>query len=792
MKHSLKKRIILLDSHAIIHRAYHALPDFLNSNGEPTGALYGLCTMLMKIITDLHPDYMIACYDLPQKTFRHETFKGYKAGRAKADDALVTQLETSRTIFEAFNIPIYDAAGFEADDIIGTIAEKLKKDKTVEVIIASGDMDTIQLVSDKGNIQVFTLKRGLNDTILYDEPAVKKRFGFGPELIPDYKGLAGDASDNIPGIRGIGEKTATALLVEFGTIEQIYSALKKDSAFFKKAGFSDRIIKLLQEGEEEAFFSKTLATIRRDAPIDFYVPAKTLQESIDIPKVETMFQKYEFRSLGSRLRKIFNTSETITSREVTVSTEGVSEEEINTVRIALWLLNSELSSITLEDIFSYAHTHVFAEAKKKILADISTRGLSYVYEDIELAICPIVNQMSHYGIKIDTVYLSRLSEKYHTELTLIEKQIWKLSGHEFNINSPKQLGDVLFDELAIGVGTRLKKTAGGARSTRESELLKLRGVHPIIDLVLSHRELQKLLSTYIDVLPGLLGTDGRLHAKFNQAGTTTGRFSSQDPNLQNIPVRSVLGNNIRHAFIAAPGHTLISFDYSQIELRIAALMAQDEFMIQVFNEHKDIHAAVASKVFGVSEDKVDSEQRRRAKIINFGILYGMGVNALRENLGTDRADALAFYDNYFIQFPKIAGYLETVKQNAYKDGYTETLFGRRRYFPGLKSKMPFVRAMAERMAINAPLQGTAADCIKIAIRDADIALRNENLLDHAHLILQVHDELVYEVEDSVVSQVSVLVENAMKNVLPREFLKERTPVPLEVHVEKGKNWGELK
>jgi len=377
-------------------------------------------------------------------------------------------------------------------------------------------------------------------------------------------------------------------------------------------------------------------------------------------------------------------------------------------------------------------------------------------------------------------------------LDSIEKNIWKEAGTEFNINSPKQIGEILFDKLGLSV-KGIKKSAGGAISTRESELEKLRDVHPIIGEILKHRELQKLLSTYIDTIPSSVGEDGRLHAHFIQAGTTTGRFSSNNPNLQNIPIKTERGKNIRNAFIAPSGYVLASFDYSQIELRVAALMSQDPYFLKAFNDDKDIHLAVAMKVFGVKENEVTHDMRRRAKVINFGILYGMGVNALKQNLGTNRADAQIFYDNYFAQFPTIASYLESIKNFAKQNGYTETLFGRKRYFPGIKSPIQFIRAMAERMATNAPIQGTAtADIIKIGMKKADEALRSAGLIEEARLVLQVHDELVYEIKEDKVKIASGIIENAMQNVIPDEFLKGMEKVPLLVSSCYGKTWGDLK
>ena len=796
-KASKNQRLVLLDAHAIIHRAYHAMPDFSNSKGEPTGALYGICAMLMKIVTDLKPDYIVACYDLPQKTFRHEAYEAYKGTRKKSDDALVAQIVSSRSIFEAFNIPMYDAPGFEADDILGTIAGEMSKDKGVDIVIASGDMETLQLV-DKKKVQVFTLKKGLNDTIMYDEAAVNARFGFGPKLLPDYKGLRGDPSDNIVGIAGIGEKTATGLIVSFGSIEDIYKKLKKDEAAVL-AVVKPRIVELLKNGEEEALFSKTLATIRRDAPIKFHLPETTFREGVDVAKVESLFRELEFRALTPRVQTIFGAS---TAPEAIVSNAAAEKEkeeadpaEVKKAALALWLLNSDLTNVGFDDVAHYKGAKSFTEGQELVLTDIKEKDLSFVYEEIELPIMPVVEAMEKKGITLDTEYMAKLAVEGHAELDAIVKKIYGYAGREFNMNSPKQLGEVLFDELKVGEGSgaKLKKTEGGARSTRESELEKLKGMHPIIDEIMRYRELSKLLFTYIDTLPSLVDEHGRIHSSFSQAGTTTGRFSSNNPNLQNIPASDGLAKKIRESFVAPKGTTFVAFDYSQIELRIAAVLSGDEFLLQTFKDKKDIHAAVASRVFGVLENEVTNDMRRKAKVINFGILYGMGVTALQQNLGTSRKEAQEFYDAYFATFPKIAGYMESVTEFAKKHGYTETLFGRRRYFPLMKSPLPFMRAAAERQAGNAPIQGTAtADLIKLAIRDADRALHAAGLSEKAQLVLQVHDELVYEVANDAVEKVAAVVEKAMKEVLKPEYLKGKEGVPLEVHAATGKNWGELK
>lgn len=813
-----RKRLVLLDAHAIIHRAYHALPDFSSSKGQPTGALYGLSNMLLKIIGELKPDYVVACYDLPQKTFRHEAYQEYKAGRAKADEALISQLKSSRSIFSAFNIPIYDAPGFEADDILGTIVEKEKENKNIEIIIASGDMDTMQLVDGK-KVQIYTLKKGINDTILYDEEAVIKRFNFKPKLLPDFKGLRGDPSDNIIGIKGIGEKTAEILITKFGGIEEIYRKLKKDKKLFLDAGISNRMIELLKDGEEEALFSKTLATIRKDAPIDFSIPKKEFKENIDVQKVEKTFADLEFRSLLGRLKNFFRehtspppdysfrrSRSVLGGRDLSLSSEDSSKnnpEEVDPKKlqeasIALWLINSDMSNPSLEDILSYAGTKSFDSAYDFIFKKLKEKNprqggtsLEKVYEEIEKPIIDTVREMEEFGILIDKDYFKKISLEYHKELDLITQKIYKMAGVEFNINSPKQLGEVLFGKLGIKSPSRNKNKSGNF-STKISVLEELEGDSLIIGEIMSYRELQKLLSTYIDVIPGMAKTDGRLHAKFLQNGTTTGRFSSQEPNLQNLPIKTELGKKIRNGFVSGEGSKLIAFDYSQIELRIAAMLSNDPKMTQVFKENKDVHAGVASFVFGVPIDKVDSEMRRKAKVINFGIIYGMGVSALRKNLGGTREEAEKFYNNYFNQFSAVRDFLESVKSFARKNLYTETLFGRRRYFPNINSRLPFLRSIAERTAINAPIQGTAADIIKLAIRFATEDLKKSGLLEKTHLVLQIHDELVYEIEESVLEEAKDIIKKAMEGVLLRSYLKYKTEIPLAVHIGVGQSLGEVK
>ncbi|MDO8593786.1 MAG: DNA polymerase [bacterium] len=784
---SSARRVVLLDTHAIIHRAYHALPEFTGPTGAPTGALYGLVSMLLKIITDLKPDYIAACYDLPKPTIRHEAYADYKGTRAKTDDALALQLGESRKVFEAFSIPMYEREGFEADDLLGTIAEEIKG--IADVIIASGDMDTLQLVDDEC-VRVYTLKKGINDTILYDEKAVIARFGFGPELIPDWKGLRGDPSDNIKGIPGIGEKTATELITEFGSIEKIYATLKKkngEEAFLKK-GIKARMIGLLKEHEEDARFSKSLATIRLDAPIAFTLPERVWRENVDTQKVFTMCDEFGFRTLKERVKTVFRSEPEAGETIELIPEEKVDAERLREAQAMLWLISSEFTNPSLDDILAFTKERKFEAAFTVLEKQLSALGrVKDVYEKIERPLISVIEKMQERGVLVDPRVLSGLAKKYRTELESIEKSIYKNAGREFNVSSPKQLGEVLFDELKI-IPERMKKTAGGQRSTRENELEKMREMHPIISDILEYRELKKLLSTYIDNLPLMLDEGDRLHAEFLQTGTTTGRMSSQNPNLQNVPLRSERGRAIRHAFVASNGFTLVALDYSQIELRIAAILSGDEKLCDIFKKGRDVHQEVAAYVFGVAPEKVDAEMRRRAKVINFGILYGMGVNALRAQLGSSTAEAHQYLEEYFHTFKTLSEYLERTKGFARKHGYTETHLGRRRQFPEMKSSLPYVRAQAERMAINAPLQGTQADIIKLAMVRVDKMLEKEKARSDAYLLLQVHDELVYEIRAERADELSKKIKEIMESVLPSS---ETRGVPIVAVVKSGPDWGSM-
>lgn len=793
------KRIVLIDAHALIHRAYHALPGFASSKGEPTGALYGLSTMMMRAIDELKPDALYACFDLPKPTFRHIAYDAYKGTRKQTDDTLISQLIRAKDVFDAFGIPRFELEGFEADDLIGTLVEKLETQKDVEIIIVSGDMDTMQLI-DGTKVRVYTLKKGIQETQMFDEKKVFERYSFGPDQIPDYKGLAGDPSDNIPGIKGIGEKTATELLTNFGTIEKMYKALKKDRQSFLDKGIKERIVKLLEEGEEEALFSKTLATIRLDAPIETPDISKSWFDGYVPEKLSTLFDTLEFRSLkpkaldlGKEKPQVEKSS--LKKEKIALPKSPKKEatyentHEFKEAQAILFLLDSDKTDPSLEEIFAYTKADTLSDAIVFLQNELSReKTLLELYENVDKPLIPLVEEMEKVGIKIDVPYFESLSKKYHAELDLLEKEIWKLAGREFLITSPKQLGEVLYDELHLG--EKIKKTAGGARSTNADMLESLKEHHPIIEKILNYREIQKLVSTYIDPLPKFVDSEDRVHTHYLHTGAATGRFASKDPALQNIPIKTDHGMAIRKGFVARDGFTLLSCDYSQIELRCAAILSGDKYLLETFKKGEDSHASVAARVFSVPMNEVSKDQRRVAKVLNFGILYGMGVNALKVNLQSDRKSAQEFYDAYKATFPTLMSYLEDVKVQARKNGYTETLFGRRRQLKMMRSPLPFIRAQGERMAINAPIQGTNADIMRIALIDIVQVLKKEGLEAFIHPLLQIHDEFIFEVKDGYIEKAKEIIVPTMEDVLVKHK-KESAIIPILVSAESGITWGDL-
>lgn len=884
-----KEILVLLDSHAILHRAYHALPStFVSKDGMPTGALYGFSAFLVKVLKELLPDYIIATYDLSEPTFRHIAYKDYKSQRKETADDLGIQINKSKEILAGFKIPVFEFPGFEADDVLGTISrnkeikELLKKN--LKIIIASGDLDTLQLV--EGNkIVVYTLKKGINDTTIYNEENVKTRFGFSPKLIPDYKGLCGDASDNIIGVKGIGEKSAKELIQKFGSLDSIYKIIQKDETALVKAGVKKRIIDLLKEQKEEAFFSRELAEIRDDAPINFSFTEIKKDGRPNKEDIVKVFDELGFRSLTQRLTEIdyfftkaaesgaapapeknilsdfkksaatqneifwiFESSlpvlsakrgelagrneknespvitaifpngnsfklkesdflkESVFFGEILKSKKnfaykakelynyfeklGIEAEFEFDIFIAAWVYDSRLNNPTINQIISFVQSEAgegygaLFHAKEIILKRFKENKQHSLFYDIEMPLIKVLKNIEVNGVLIDVEKFKNLSVICDKELVVIQKKIWELAEEQFNINSTKELRRVLFEKMKISE-KGIRKTEGGVRSTQFKELVKLKDSHPIIRELISYRELAKLKSTYINTFPLLIKEDGRIHTSFNQTGTVTGRLSSVNPNLQNIPIKGEFGKKIREAFIAQKGYSLVSFDYSQIELRTAALLSGDEKMREAFRKNKDIHTTTASEIFNVPLKDVTKEMRRKAKVINFGILYGMGAGALSESLGITRHEAEAYKQEYFSDFSGVYDYIRNTVLKAEETGYTETLYGRKRYFSEINSYNDFMKREIERMAVNMPIQGTSADIIKIAmVRIYEFLSKNKSLKEKIKMVLQIHDELLFEIKDEFLEESCQILKNIMENVIPPE--NRKIPFPVEVSI--GKHW----
>lgn len=801
MKQKEHSRIlVILDAHALIHRAFHALPGLTSPAGEPMGAVYGVASVLLKLIRELKPTHMAAAFDLPSPTFRHEAYERYKAQRAQAPDELIAQFKKSRALMSAFGITMFEKEGFEADDIIGALKERFRKEKNLAIVIVSGDLDMLQLV-DGDRVVVYTMKKSLKDTITYNEAAVRERFGFAPIYLPDFKGLKGDPSDNIIGVKGIGEKTAARLIQEYETLEKLYKDLKKKKG---PSWLSERLKTILCEQKEEAFFSRELARIRMDVPLD--VDLGTLAwPGIPFHEAERVLRQFHFPSLVARLAGLAESAresskkdhdsrhaDISTSRHLDISTyrntdmlkyreekngSDKFQQESEALHIAAWLLDSEKRE---SDALDDAH---LAAKKEGLLARLDQEGLRLWYEEVELPLARILALMRERGIAIDRLQLQEARRSLQKEEYALEKQIHEKSGERFNINSPNELRRVLFEKLNLPA-KGIRKTPGGALSTQSSELAKLRYQHHIVADIMRHRELMKLLTTYIEPFIRDFPADGRVHSTFHQTATVTGRLSSSDPNMQNLPVKGDFAPAIRNMFRASPGFVLAAFDYSQFELRIIAHLARDKKMTESFRNKEDIHRRTAAEVFNVTADAVTPLMRRQAKIINFGILYGMGAGALAEQLEVPRHEARAFLEEYFREFEGVARYQKNLLEEARGKGYVSTMVGRRRYLPMLNSSIPFMRAEAERMAINAPIQGSQADMIKkamVAIARAFNLFEN----DDVRLLLQIHDELIFEIKKEEAEKIIPRVKELMENV-------ETLSVPLVVDVRTGLRLGELR
>lgn len=920
-----KPKLIIIDGNALIHRSFHAIPPTLRTkDGRLVNAVYGFTSFLLKALNEFHPEYVVLTLDKKGPTFRHEAYAEYKATRVKAPDELYEQIPLVKEVAMAFNIPIFELSGFEADDLIGTICAQAQNEKNLEKIIITGDMDTLQLVNEK--TKVYTMSRGLSDCVLYNDDKVRERYNLNPNQIIDYKALRGDPSDNIPGVKGIGEKTAVELLNDFKTLDGVYQAVDQ-----KDKKIRERILELLKEHKANAYLSQELATINLAAPIKFILN-DIAYSNFNLDKVINLFSEFEFRSL---LNKVKDLRDNLNKEHANSSDKDKTDEEkennpsaadkfkrnendfkyelidtdkkfevffkklklqksftIDTETSGIDTLNASLMGLSfsfkkgeayfvlntpdrleklkplLEDekikksghnlkfdfkvllsqginlrgiyfdtmlasyllnpssrqhnLDSLVFTELgFEKISKKNLAATQPTQLTldfqaldpqklslYSCEDadftnrlvpilekklkaeklfdlflrIEMPLIPVLGVMENNGIKLEIAPLNKLSKEVAEKLGTLEKSIHKLAKTKFNINSTKQLKEILFVKLAIPTDN-LKKTKTGF-STAEDELEKLKDLHPIIPLLQNYRELSKLASTYLNALPNMVNLKtGRVHTNFNQTIAATGRLSSTEPNLQNIPTRTEEGKDIRAAFVAAAGYKLVSFDYSQIELRLAAHMAGDKKMIKAFQDAKDIHQATAAEINEVALEDVTKKMRQEAKAINFGILYGQGPHGLAQSAGIPYFKAKEFIDKYFIAYPNIHKTIGNYIKEANDNGYALTLFGRRRPLPEINSSMPMIRKSAERMAINTPVQGTAADLIKLAM--INIYKLIEGHEDEIKMILQVHDELIFEIKEAKLDFYGPKIKELMESVLPL-----KVPIIAEENI--GANWGELK
>jgi DNA polymerase I len=848
------RRVFLVDGHSYLYRAFHATPYMSNSKGMPTNTTYAFISMLKKLLNEEKPDTLIVVFDSKGPSFREEISKAYKAQRPPMPDNLSVQIPYVKMIMEAMGIPVLEQDGFEADDIIGTITEKFREENA-QIYIVTGDKDMMQLVSDK------VLIRDTMKNLLIGEQEVIEKFGVKPSLMTDYLALCGDASDNIPGVPGVGEKTAKELIESIGSIEDIYERLEE----VKKTSVKEKLV----AGKDLAFMSKELATIRIDVPIGREVE-HLVQKKEDSDALRKIYRELEFTSLYRELES--GNTKKKASKEIELSglkrrrvaivadfhgkspcdmhldgfaafdNEGVyfsrkedelvdiigSAEEVvvhNIKLLLLFLLNKTdalnpftfhllpfafhrffdtmLASYLLNpmrkdygigaiveeyldadiSVGDTRHTLIetaqyLFELKDALTEKMEELGLTILFHTVETPLVEVLACMENAGVKVDRKILAGLSRDFDKRLTGIMKEIYNLSGEPFNINSPQQLSRILFEKLQLTPG---KKTKTGY-STDIEVLEKLSLVHPLPKEILEYRTLTKLKNTYIDVLPTLINPrTGRIHASFNQMVVATGRLSSSDPNLQNIPIRGEEGRKIREAFVTEEGFVLLSSDYSQIELRVLAHISKDELLTDAFLKDEDIHTNVAREVFGVQADEVTQEMRRVAKVINFGIIYGMSGFGLSKELGVSQRDAQNYIDEYFVKYKGVKAYIESVLEETRTRGFVRTLLGRVRYVPEINNRDAAVRQFGERTAMNTPIQGTAADIIKMAMVNIHGKIKENSLA--SRLIMQIHDELVFEVKHDELVDMENIVRHEMEHVI-------KLAVPLKVSIGKGRNWAE--
>ena len=782
--------ILYIDALALLYRAYYAVPGLVAQDGTPTGALFGLTNTLFRVVAEMEPDHIVACFDRPEETFRQQLHAEYKANREIPEEDMIMQIELSREMLWSYGVHTVEKAGYEADDLLGTLA-LMDAERGEEVVIVTGDGDLLQLTVHP-HVRVYLLRKGMSDFVLYDEKEVEKKNGYPAVRIIDYKGLAGDSSDNITGVPGIGDTYAKRLITAFGDLDGVYKAV--DGGLLEEQGFTKRVITLLEQGRESAFASRELATIHIDVPITApHTKAKKWKDLVVYTHARKTLERYGFASLLARLSAITGvkgiTDDSEMSTKVVDKSSATMFEDaaIREVSIALWVLDATRTNASFEDVCAYTGKQSPEESLAFIEKKLQVDNLLSVWKDIEQPLIPVVEEMERFGICFDLKGAKKLSVVYQKKIATLTKKIYALAGKEFNISSPKQLSEVLYGDLGLKP-KRASKTATGGKTTKESVLLQMVDDHPVVSLVLEYRHYEKLRSTYVDALPAFVGDDGRIHTTLQQNGTVSGRFSSRDPNLQNIPSGGEDGATIRDLFVAADGWDMVAIDYSQVELRLAAILSQDMALLEVFRRGVDVHRAVAARIFSVSQDVVTPEQRHNAKTINFGVLYGMGAQSLSRSLQVPLTEADAFLADYKKAFPTLFDYLDGIKKEVLSSGFVTTAFGRVRPISGIDSSLAFVRAQAERTAANTVIQGTAADVIKLAMIEVDTMLKKEGLVEDVRMLLQIHDELLFEVRPTVVDQAIEKIVGVMESVYP----KNKNPIPLLASVERGKSWGSLK
>jgi DNA polymerase-1 len=898
-----KQLLLLFDGNALIHRAFHAIPPLtVSKTGEMVNAVQGFASTLLKVLDEIKPTHWAIAFDHPGPTFRHEKFEDYKAQRPKAPEELVSQIHRVHELVDAFHIPTFENEGYEADDILGTLSHQAEQ-QNIDTLVVTGDNDMLQLVSP--NIKVMSPRRGFTDTVIYDEAGVEEKYGISAAQLAELKALTGDPSDNIPGVPGIGDKTAAKLLRQFGSLQGIYDRIDEVTP--------ERLQTLLRDHSDQVTRNKELATIVVDMPIHLNLD-KCRVTAYDRNQVVELFRELGFVQLLSRLPEEIKSEALATARplatedyhiisdepsldnlismlldanEFTVDLEtsakevmlcelvGISlssipgqayyipighrglsqitqlplahvvakikpllenskipkiaqngkfdmtvlaehginlenlafdtmlaayllgEKTLNLKALAFNKLGVEMTPITdligkgpkqitmamapVEQVADYACADADMTLRLKSVLDEELRedGLWQLFSEVEMPLVPVLVSMERCGVAIDVNLLQDMSHNLGKDMLGLETEIYNCLGHRFNVNSSHQLSSVLYEELKL---PKPRKTKSGY-TTEASSLEELKGIHPIIELILQYRQLAKLKSTYTDAFCALVNPrTGRLHTSFNQTGTTTGRLSSSEPNLQNIPIRTELGGKIRQAIIAETGWQLLSADYSQIDLRALAHISQDKELIDTFLRDEDVHTATAARIFSVPEGKVTSEMRRVAKTVNFGVIYGMSDYGLEQATSFSREEASEFISAYFEKYPGVKAYVENTKSQARELGYVQTVLGRRRYIPELKSPNRQIREAAERMAINMPVQGTSADIIKIAMVNLHREMEKQKL--RSRMILQVHDELLFEVPIEETDRMKALV----SEIMPRALLLS---VPLKIDIKMGKNWAEM-